>query len=62
MGGGRDPGHLGRDVAGRLAAKLDVPVIANGLDVAANGDVSVQSSIFGATCVSLLKLAAARGA
>jgi electron transfer flavoprotein alpha subunit len=36
-------------VAGRLAAKLDVPVIANGLDVAANGEVSVQSSIFGAT-------------
>ncbi len=41
--------YLGRDVAGRLAAKLDVPVIANGLDVAANGEVSVQSSIFGAT-------------
>ena len=41
--------YLGRDVAGRLAAKLDVPVIANGLDVAANGELSVQSSIFGAT-------------
>jgi electron transfer flavoprotein alpha subunit len=41
--------YLGRDVAGRLAAKLDVPVIANGLDVAANGQVTVQSSIFGAT-------------
>jgi electron transfer flavoprotein alpha subunit len=41
--------YQGRDVAGRLAAKLDVPVIANGLDVAGNGDVSVQSSIFGAT-------------
>jgi electron transfer flavoprotein alpha subunit len=41
--------YLGRDVAGRLAAKLDVPVIANGLDVAANGEVTVQSSIFGAT-------------
>jgi electron transfer flavoprotein alpha subunit len=40
---------LGRDVAGRLAAKLDVPVIANGLDLAANGEVSVQTSIFGAT-------------
>ena len=26
-----------------------MPVIANGLDVAANGEVSVQSSIFGAT-------------
>jgi electron transfer flavoprotein alpha subunit len=41
--------YLGRDVAGRLAAKLDVPVIANGLDVTANGAVSVGSSIFGAT-------------
>jgi electron transfer flavoprotein alpha subunit len=41
--------YLGRDVAGRLAAKLDVPVIANGLEVAAGGQVSVQSSIFGAT-------------
>jgi electron transfer flavoprotein alpha subunit len=41
--------YLGRDVAGRLAAKLDVPVIANGLDVGANGQVSVESSIFGAT-------------
>src|SRR5579884_2130776 len=39
----------GRDVAGRLAAKLDVPVIANGLEVSANGSVSVGSSIFGAT-------------
>jgi electron transfer flavoprotein alpha subunit len=41
--------YQGRDVAGRLAAKLDVPVIANGLDVTANGQVAVGSSIFGAT-------------
>jgi electron transfer flavoprotein alpha subunit len=41
--------YLGRDVAGRLAAKLDVPVLANGLDVSANGQLSVRSSIFGAT-------------
>jgi electron transfer flavoprotein alpha subunit len=41
--------YLGRDVAGRLAAKLDVPVIANGLDVFGDGEVSVGSSIFGAT-------------
>jgi electron transfer flavoprotein alpha subunit len=41
--------YLGRDVAGRLAAKLDVPVIANGLDVTGNGEVSVGSAIFGAT-------------
>jgi electron transfer flavoprotein alpha subunit len=41
--------YLGRDVAGRLAAKLDVPVLANGLDVSVNGQLSVRSSIFGAT-------------
>ncbi|HEY7926937.1 MAG: electron transfer flavoprotein subunit alpha/FixB family protein [Candidatus Dormibacteria bacterium] len=41
--------YLGRDVAGRLAAKLDVPVIANGLDVAGDGEVSIGSAIFGAT-------------
>ena len=39
----------GRDVAGRLAAKLGVPVIANALDVSSDGAVSVHSSIFGAT-------------
>ena len=39
----------GRDVAGRLAAKLGVPVIANGLDVLDEGGVSVRSAIFGAT-------------
>lgn len=39
----------GRDVAGRLAAKLGVPVIANGLDVSADGDVAVETSIFGAS-------------
>jgi electron transfer flavoprotein alpha subunit len=39
--------YLGRDVAGRLAAKLDVPVVANGLDVGADAGVSVQTSIFG---------------
>ncbi|MBJ7609744.1 MAG: electron transfer flavoprotein subunit alpha/FixB family protein [Candidatus Dormibacteraeota bacterium] len=41
--------YLGRDVAGRLAAKLDVPVIGNGLELSANGQVSVGTSIFGAT-------------
>lgn len=39
----------GRDVAGRLAARLGVPVIANGLDVSADGDTVVHTSIFGAT-------------
>ncbi len=43
--------YTGRDVAGHLAARLDVPVIANGLDVSANGDISVQTAIFGATLV-----------
>lgn len=38
-----------RDVAGRLAAKLGQPVVSNGLEVAANGSVAVESSIFGAT-------------
>jgi electron transfer flavoprotein alpha subunit len=38
-----------RDVAGRLAAKLGVPVIANGLDVTDGDGISVNSSVFGAT-------------
>ncbi len=38
-----------RDVAGRLAAKLGVPVIANGLDVSDGDGVAVHSSVFGAT-------------
>ncbi len=41
--------YASRDVAGRLAAKLDVPVISNGLDVGADGDITVESSIFGAS-------------
>jgi electron transfer flavoprotein alpha subunit len=41
--------YTSRDVAGRLAAKLDVPVISNGLDVSADGEVVVESSIFGAS-------------
>src|SRR5579864_225443 len=39
----------GRDVAGRLAAKLGVPVIANGLDLSDANGISVHSSVFGAT-------------
>src|SRR5579863_1739623 len=41
--------YTSRDVAGRLAAKLGVPVIANGLDVSDAEGVSVHSSVFGAT-------------
>jgi len=38
-----------RDVAGRLAAKLGVPTIANGLDVSDADGVVVHSAVFGAT-------------
>src|SRR5580693_153896 len=41
--------YTSRDVAGRLAAKLGVPVIANGLDVSDGDGISVHSSAFGAT-------------
>src|ERR1700693_729987 len=41
--------YTSRDVAGRLAAKLGVPVIANGLDVTEGDGVSVHSAVFGAT-------------
>jgi len=38
----------GRDVAGRLSAKLDRPVLTNGLDIAVDGDVvTVGTAIFG---------------
>jgi electron transfer flavoprotein alpha subunit len=37
----------GRDIAGRLAARLDVPVIANGLDLSAADTASVHTAIFG---------------
>ena len=38
----------GRDVAGRLSAKLDRPVLTNGLDIAVDGDnVTVGTAMFG---------------
>src|SRR5437588_2035479 len=38
----------GRDVAGRLSAKLDRPVLTNGMDLSVDGDqVAVQTAIFG---------------
>jgi electron transfer flavoprotein alpha subunit len=49
--------YTGRDIAGHLAAKLNVPVIANGLDVSANGDIIVETAIFGATLVVQSKFA-----
>jgi electron transfer flavoprotein alpha subunit len=39
--------YASRDLAGRLAAKLDAPVIANGLDLEVDGAITVTSSIFG---------------
>jgi electron transfer flavoprotein alpha subunit len=40
-----------RDVAGRLAAKLNSHIIANGLDVLAEDGVIIESSVFGGTQV-----------
>ncbi|MEZ5175847.1 MAG: electron transfer flavoprotein subunit alpha/FixB family protein [Acidimicrobiia bacterium] len=42
-------GNTDRDVAGRLAARLDRPVVANGLDVLVDGSVAVASEILGGT-------------
>src|SRR5581483_7165277 len=41
--------YVGRDVAGRLAAKLDAPVMANLTDISADSGVTAMTSIFGAT-------------
>ena len=43
------PGNTDRDVAGRLSAKLDLPVLANALDVTVDGGVSATSEILGGT-------------
>ncbi|MBV8297527.1 MAG: electron transfer flavoprotein subunit alpha/FixB family protein, partial [Acidimicrobiia bacterium] len=37
----------GRDVAGRLSAKLDRPTLTNGIDISADGKVEVRNAIFG---------------
>src|SRR5205814_2046590 len=37
----------GRDVAGRLSAKLDRPALTNGIDVSAGDKVTVRNAIFG---------------
>ena len=41
--------YTSRDVAGRLAARIDQPVISNAVDVSINGDCTVMSEIFGGT-------------
>ena len=42
-------GTTDRDVAGRLAAQLNLPVLANALDVSVDGSVSAVSEILGGT-------------
>jgi electron transfer flavoprotein alpha subunit len=54
--------HAGRDVAGRLAARLDVPVIANGLEIEAGDAITVTTAIFGATQVVRTEFGARRPA
>ena len=41
--------YTSRDVAGRLAARIDRPVISNAVDVAIDGGCTVTSEIFGGT-------------
>ena len=43
------PGNNDRDIAGRLSARLDKPVVANALDVDVSSGVSVRSEILGGT-------------
>ncbi|HYA01426.1 MAG TPA: electron transfer flavoprotein subunit alpha/FixB family protein [Candidatus Binatia bacterium] len=54
--------YASRDVAGRLAARLDVPVVANGLDIERDGAIVVTTAIFGATQVVRTEFGAARPA
>jgi electron transfer flavoprotein alpha subunit len=42
-------GNTDRDVAGRLAARLGKPVVANALDVSFDGGASIKSEILGGT-------------
>lgn len=42
-------GNTDRDVAGRLAARIGKPVVANALDVSVDGGVTVESEILGGT-------------
>jgi electron transfer flavoprotein alpha subunit len=43
------PGNTDRDVAGRLGARLDRPVVSNALDVAVGDVVTVRTEILGGT-------------
>src|SRR5436309_1530500 len=41
----------GRDVMGRLSARIDRPVLTNGLDLAVDGDTAVGTAIFGGNTI-----------
>ena len=42
-------GNTDRDVAGRLAARIDAPLVANALDVSTDPTVTISSEINGGT-------------
>ena len=48
--------YAGRDIAGRAAAKLDVHIVANALDVSTADGVVVESSVFGGTQIVRTRL------
>jgi electron transfer flavoprotein alpha subunit len=54
--------YAGRDIAGRLAVKLDVPVIGNVLDVLPDEGVIAETAIFGASQVVRTKFEDAKPA
>jgi electron transfer flavoprotein alpha subunit len=41
----------GRDVVGRLSARIDKPVLTNGIDLAADGSTAVANAIFGGNTI-----------
>src|SRR5438105_15520782 len=41
----------GRDVMGRLSARIDRPVLTNGLDLSVDGDMAVGTAIFGGNTI-----------
>jgi len=43
--------YAGRDIAGRLSAKLDVPLVSSVSDVVGDGAITVETAIFGASQV-----------
>jgi electron transfer flavoprotein alpha subunit len=43
--------YAGRDVVGRLSARIDKPVLTNGIDLAADGSTAVANAIFGGNTI-----------